>query len=98
LKDSTEKEKLKTKKRSKRSTGTETMIQEVFGSNFKTAVSGKVSLVSFCVPWCQSCQKILSSMINLRHHFKESDVNLARIDCNNDLNSDVCFNELVNGA
>lgn len=102
LKDSTEEEKEtekpKSKKRSKRSAKPETSIKEIFGSNFKAATAGKVSLVSFCVPWCQSCQKIMSSMTELSHHFKESEVKLAHVDCNNDLNSDICFQELSNGV
>ncbi|CRK96813.1 CLUMA_CG009948, isoform B [Clunio marinus] len=74
-------------------------IIEIFGSNFKTIISKNLTLVIFCVPWCQHCKKELEAIEEVSKIFaKDKKVKIRKLDCHKEENLDTCYAELDNGV
>lgn len=74
-------------------------IREITSKEFLSTIAENTTLVTFCVPWCVHCRHNLVKLADVEKRFvDEPEIKIVKIDCNKDVNSDLCIRYLHSGV
>ncbi|KAI9560271.1 hypothetical protein GHT06_014286 [Daphnia sinensis] len=78
-------------------TGSSPVVQLV-GSNFENGIASGVTFVKFYAPWCGHCKRMSPTWDELGTKFVgKSGVKIAKVDCTEGSNRQLCADQKVNG-
>lgn len=71
---------------------------ELTEETFKNGIQTGIAFVKFYAPWCGHCKRLSSTWNTLRDKFANREmVKIFKVDCNSDLNKELCNNEKIEG-
>lgn len=71
---------------------------ELTGEIFKSGIQSGITFVKFFTPWCGHCKRLSPTWNTLRQKFAtQNSVNIFKVNCNSDVNKELCNNEKIEG-
>jgi len=73
-------------------------VVQFVGSTFKNGIASGTTLVKFYAPWCGHCKRLAPTWEELAIKFVgSSSIKIAKVDCTDESNRQLCVDEKVNG-
>lgn len=71
---------------------------ELSGDNFKNKIENGLVFVKFFAPWCGYCKRLSPIWNILRQKFSnDNSVKIFKVDCNSDVNKELCNDKNIEG-
>merc|ERR1712071_682140 len=75
-----------------------TPVVQFVESNFQNGIASGTTLVKFYAPWCGHCKRLAPTWEELAIKFVgSSSIKIAKVDCTDESNRQLCVDEKVNG-